>query len=675
MLDKAVLEMIMAQEPLLSVLERLCTRIEERAPGLLCSTLLLDQHKGVFCQAAGPSLPRSYLDALNGLRIGPQCGSCGTAAYERRTVIVSDITTDPLWRDYKHVALSHGLRACWSVPIASHDNQVLGTFACYYREPGFPGTEQMQLIERASHLAGIAIENHRARTELRVAETRYRTLVERLPAITYIAEIGIRGPWHYVSPQIESMLGFSPKEWMANPELWIERVHEEDREIAIAAEKRIQETGDLYKAEYRVRARDGRILWFRDEAKLLDSATNEPQVMQGVLYDITEHKRLEDQLRQAQKMEAIGQLAGGVAHDFNNLLMVMQAHTDRIRDNLTSGDPLYADAEEVHSAVTKAASLVAQLLAFSRKQLLQPKVLDVSVVLKDVGKMLARVLEANIDFRIETQPNLARVKADQGQLEQAILNLAVNARDAMPAGGMLVLEAHNCSFERSHTWQHSSLDPGDYVVLSITDTGTGMNAETQRRVFEPFFTTKSPGKGTGLGLSMVYGVVKQSGGAISVSSELGKGTTFKIFLPKCDVQAPQLQSRTAAPRVVSGNETILLVEDQEAIREVTSEYLMRRGFQVFAAPDGEAALRIAETHQVEIDLLVTDVIMPNMGGRELAVRLTALHPNAKVLFMSGYSDDALRTHKGFTEHAEVLQKPFSLPTLASKARELLDDHD
>ena len=671
LLDKAVLEMIRAQQPLSRILESLCLKIEERSPGLLCSVLLVNADGTTMSEGASPSLPPAYRAALQGLSIGPRAGSCGTAAYRQQPVVVTDIANDPLWANYKHLALPHGLRACWSMPIASHDGTVLGTFACYYREPLGPQPHHLQLIDRATHLAGIAIEHYRAKTELRAAETRYRTLVERLPAITYIAEVGIEGRWLFVSPQIEPMLGFTAEEWMADPGLWMSRIHHEDREIAIAAENRIQETQQLYKAEYRMLARDGRILWFRDEANLLDGASGAKPLMQGVLYDITENRRMEDRLRQAQKMEAVGQLAGGVAHDFNNLLMVMGAHIDRIRDRLLPDDPLGADAAEVHNAVQRAAALTSQLLAFSRKQFLQPRVIDVSSVLTGVARMLARVLPENIELKINSEDNLARVKVDQGQLEQALLNLALNARDAMPDGGKLTIQAASVRFDEPQNWRHSFVQSGSYVMIAVTDTGMGMDAATQARIFEPFFTTKAPGKGTGLGLPMVYGVIQQSGGAISVYSEPEQGTTFKIFFPDCEGEvSPEPKPAAAA---TTGTETILLVEDQVAIREVASVYLMGLGYNVLAAPDGEAALRIAETQQKQIDLVVTDIVMPNMGGQELGNHITRLYPKAKILYMSGYPDFAVRNSEDLTEHAEVLQKPFSLKSLASKARSLLDD--
>ena len=284
------------------------------------------------------------------------------------------------WKDYREVALPHGLRACWSSPIASQDGKVLGTFAVYYCEPRTPDVEHVQLVAHATHLAGIAIEHDRAKAELRAAEARYRTLVEHLPAITYIAELGAGGPWHYVSPQIEAMLGFTPAEWLSDPMNWMNHIYPEDREIALAAENLFQQT------------RDGRVLWFRDEGVLLKQSEGRGLLMQGVMYEITERKRLEDQLRHSQKLEAVGQLAGGVAHDFNNLLMLIQAHNEHLRDQLAADDPARKDALQIENAVTRAASLTAQLLTFSRKNVLRPKILDLNAVLADVGKMLHRLI-------------------------------------------------------------------------------------------------------------------------------------------------------------------------------------------------------------------------------------------------------------------------------------------
>jgi PAS domain S-box-containing protein len=706
LLNETVLGMIRAQAPLPNILEVLCAHIEKQHFGLLCSVLLLDADGTTLRHGAAPGLPKEYTEAINGTRIGPGVGSCGTAAYRKQPVMVSDIDTDPLWTDYRDLALLHGLRACWSTPIASQDGGILGTFAIYYREPRVPDAEHLQLITHATHLAGIAIEHDRAKAELRAAEARYRTLVERLPAITYVAELGAGGRWHYVSPQIETMLGFSPAEWLSDPMNWMNHIHADDRDIALAAEQLFLENHELFQAEYRMCARDGKLLWFRDEGVLLEETDGQAPLMQGVLYDITERKRLEDELRHSQKMEAVGQLAGGVAHDFNNLLMLIQAHNEHLRDGLGANDSAQKDSLEIEKAVTRAASLTAQLLAFSRKQVLRPKVLDLNAVLADVAKMLHRLIGENVEVKVVPAPSLGRVKADPGQMEQVILNLAVNSRDAMPDGGKLTITTSDIELDENDTRTHEGAPPGRYIMLAVSDTGDGMDTETQARMFEPFFTTKAPGKGTGLGLATVYGVVKHSDGWIWVDSEPGRGTTFQIFLPRVEetrveesprkearvnesplseslaqqsvADAPQAQeqpSRTAPSLATApkGTETILVVEDQDGIRDIVRESLRRNGYKVLIAVDGNEALQMAGGYSDPIHLLITDLIMPNIGGRELAQRLTPARPGMKVLFMSGYSEHSALDIEATSQSASVLQKPFSLDALARTVRCVLDE--
>jgi PAS domain S-box-containing protein len=677
-LTETVLGLIRAQAPLPKILEVLCQQIEKHSSGMLCSVLLLDADGTTLRHGGAPSLPPEYSRAVDGIQIGPCVGSCGTAAYRKQAVVVSDIATDPLWENYRQVALPHGLRACWSTPIASQDGSILGTFAIYYREPRTPDAQHLQLITHSTHLAGIAIEHDRAKAELRAAEARYRTLVERLPAITYIAELGAGGPWHYVSPQIESMLGFSPAEWIADPANWMNHIHPDDRGIALAAEKLFQETHELFQAEYRMSARDGRLVWFRDEGVLLQTA-GQVLLMQGVLYDITEHKRLEDQLRHSQKMEAVGQLAGGVAHDFNNLLMLIQAHNEHLRERLGPNDPAQKDALQIENAVTRAASLTGQLLAFSRKQVLRPKVLDLNAVLVDVAKMLHRLIGENIEVKVVPAPSLGRVKADPGQIEQVILNLAVNSRDAMPHGGSLTIETRDVELDENDSRSQEGAPAGKYVMLTVSDTGSGMDIETQAHIFEPFFTTKAPGKGTGLGLATVYGVVKQSDGWIWVDSAPGRGTTFKIHLPRVEEsETKESQTQTqpanipALANAPKGTETVLVVEDQDGIRDIVGESLRRNGYKVLIAVDGNEALQMAGTFADPIHLMITDLVMPNIGGRELAQRLTPLRPQMKVLFMSGYSEHTANSEDNGLP-ATVLQKPFSLDALARNVRRVLDE--
>src|SRR5580698_9424998 len=483
LLDDRVLAMIMGQNPLPQILSALCSDIERQYCGMLCSVLLLEADGTILRNAAAPSLAQEYSQAIDGLKIGPCAGSCGTAIYRKQPVVVSDIDIDPLWADYRELALSHGLRACWSNPIALQDGSLVGTFAMYYREPRKPEAEHLRLIAHATHLVALAIERDRDKTELRAAEDRYRTLVERLPAITYVAELGADGPWHYVSPQIESILGFAPEEFLADPLNWLNHIHSEDRHIAIAAEELFQETQELFQAEYRMFARDGRILWFRDEGVMLHAAADDHRsLMQGVLYDITEHKRLEEQLRHSQKLEAVGQLAGGVAHDFNNLLMLIQAHNERLRGRLAASDPAHKDAVEIQRAVVRATALTQQLLAFSRRQVLQLKALDLNAVLSDVAKMLERLISPDIELRVVPSATPQWVKADPGQLGQVILNLAVNARDAMPEGGQLTISASGVELKEPKAAFHGAIPPGAYAVLAVTDTGIGMETEIQEHI-------------------------------------------------------------------------------------------------------------------------------------------------------------------------------------------------
>jgi PAS domain S-box-containing protein len=668
-LYKSILKMISTQTSLAEILQALCRSIETEYPELLCSVLLLDADGVTLRSGSASSLPPEYTRCVDGVKIGPQAGSCGTAAYRSEPVIVVDIATDPLWKEASHLALAHGLRACWSTPILSRAGKVLGTFAVYYREPRGPEADHLYMIECATHLAGIAIEREHAEEELHAVETRYRALVERLPAITYIAEVGALGQWHYVSPQIQSILGFLPEEWMANSANWINHIHPEDRDHALAAETRFWEAGGIFRAEYRMFARDGRILWFRDDAVYLQTGDSQKPVMQGVLYDITEHKHLEEQLRQSQKMEAVGQLAGGVAHDFNNLLMIIQGHNERILNHLSPNHDAHKDANAIKEAVNRAAGLTGQLLAFSRKQVLQPRILDINIVVRDAAKMLHRLIGENIQVNLLTAPSLWHVKADQGQIEQVVLNLALNARDAMPHGGRLTIETSN--LEISQPADQVPVRPGKYVLVKVSDTGTGMDTETQRHIFEPFFSTKELGKGTGLGLASVYGVIKQSGGGISFLSQLGHGTTFSVYLPEaCELATTHNQEAVALPKS-KGTETVLVVEDEDQIRDMVSEYLQQNGYTVLHAQNGRDALEIVRRYKGLIHLLLTDVVMPELGGRELAEQLRRLRPRTKVLFTSGYLDTAV-DDKPADQQAAILQKPFALNTLASKIREVLD---
>jgi two-component system cell cycle sensor histidine kinase/response regulator CckA len=389
--------------------------------------------------------------------------------------------------------------------------------------------------------------------------------------------------------------------------------------------------------------------------------------------DATARKQLEDQLRQAQKMEAIGRLAGGVAHDFNNLLTIISGYGQLILGALPEKDPLRTQLTEVLKASERATSLTRQLLAFGRRQVLAPRVLDLNEVIVDTEKMLRRLIGEDIELVTVPGRELSHVKADPGQIEQVILNLALNARDAMPKGGRLTIEASSVTLDEVYADQHISVQPGPYVMLAVSDTGCGMDRETQAHLFEPFFTTKEKGKGTGLGLATVYGIVKQSGGYIWVYSEPGQGTTFKVYLPKIQEPVEATQAPPAERVSAGGSETILLVEDDSSVRSLVHAVLEPRGYKLLVARNGDDALFLCEQHKGPIHLLLTDVVMPGMSGRELAERLSPLHREMKILYMSGYTDNAIVHHGVLEANVRFLQKPFSPPALASKVRTVLNE--
>jgi signal transduction histidine kinase/CheY-like chemotaxis protein len=384
-------------------------------------------------------------------------------------------------------------------------------------------------------------------------------------------------------------------------------------------------------------------------------------------------RKHEEQLRQSQKMEAVGRLAGGVAHDFNNLLTAIIGYSELVQSRLDQADPLRCEVEEIGRAGHRAASLTRQLLAFSRKQVLQPEVLDLNAVITDIDKMLGRLIGEDIEMTAFPNPNLGCVMADPGQIEQVIMNLAINARDAMPQGGKLIIQTANVTLEDFYTDKRGlNLKPGPYVMLTVTDTGQGIDENILPHIFEPFFTTKEQGKGTGLGLSTVYGIINQSDGDIWVETEPGRGTTFNIYLPRVDSPAQEQQASKPRESSFSVSETILLVEDEDMVRKLVCEILKMNGYNVLQAANGREALPICEAHAGPIHLMLTDVVMPQMGGRELAERIASLRPEMKVLFMSGYTDDEIVHHEVPDAGIAFIQKPFTPDSLERRVRDLLD---
>ena len=510
----------------------------------------------------------------------------------------------------------------------------------------------------------LAIERKRAEEKIRDSEARLRVLVEQLPAalwtvdknLCFTSAVGAGLARLGLKPNLVG--GLSLFEYFGTTDSTF---------LPIVAHRRAVAGEPMtFHSEWKGGS-------YTCHVEPLRSSDGEPQGAICMALDITDRKQLEEQLRQAQKMEAVGRLAGGIAHDFNNLLMVIQGYADLLAERLPEGDPLRRNAEQIQTASQRATSLTRQLLAFSRKQMLAPKVLSVHAVVADMEKILRRLIGEDVQLETSSAPDLGLVKADRSQIEQVILNLAVNARDAMPEGGRLTIETANAELDASFAHPPAVLSPGKYVMLAVTDNGCGMDAETQTHIFEPFFTTKEKGKGTGLGLATVYGIVKQSGGYVWVYSEPGRGTSFKVYLPRIEEEtlAPSLEPPPQFRATPRGSETVLLVEDEKGVRELAREYLQMIGYTVLEAEDGYAALELASLHNGKIHLLMTDVVMPGISGRELSERVKTVRPDIQVLYMSGYADQAVVHHGILKSDAVLLQKPFTLSALALKLREIL----
>lgn len=481
-----------------------------------------------------------------------------------------------------------------------------------------------------------------------------------------------RAAW---SARAEMLHGLGDGQFGGTFDSFIAAVHPEDRDRVrrqVAESRRGQAESRI---EYRVIWPDGSIHWIIDVGRTFYDADGTAVRAAGVSMDITAQRNLEEQFHQAQKMESIGNLAGGIAHDFNNLLTAILGYSNVLLDDDESGtlprDVARSFVEEIQKAGERAASLTSQLLAFSRRQIIQPTVLDINAVIGGLDRMLQRLIGEDIELRTHLSETLCPTRADAGQIEQVIMNLVVNARDAMPTGGKITIETDNLELDEAYSRQHIAVAPGGYVMLAVSDTGTGMSPEVQARIFEPFFTTKPKGRGTGLGLATIYGIVKQNAGDIGVESEPGKGTTFKVYLPRVDdVPVAVQQKATTVPR--GRGESVLLVEDDHRVRKLARELLLRNGYEVIEGADAEDALRIAAAFPKPIDLLLTDVVMPGMSGRVLAQRLAGDNPRLRVLYMSGYTDDAIVNHGVLTPDIAFLQKPFTPATFARAIRDVLD---
>ncbi len=598
-------------------------------------------------------------------------GPTGTAIRTGRPVSARDLAKEPPFAPWRQEALRRGYASSIALPLL-HEGKAFGALMVYSQVVDAFDAEEVELLSRLAHDLAYGIQALRTRAERERAEealVKLRKAVESSGEVIFMTDR--EGVITFVNPEFTRTYGYTAEEVVgkATP-----RILKGGR-VTVEQYQNLWNSilnKRVFRGNFVNKARDGSL---REVENSVNPILDEAGGIVGFLAaqrDISERRLLEEQLRQAQKMEAVGQLAGGVAHDFNNLLTIINGYSDLALSRLDPADPLYADLAQIRQAGDRAASVTRQLLAFSRKQILQPQVLDLNAVLANTEKMLRRLIGEDVDLTLVCEPALGSVKADPGQIEQMVINLAVNARDAMPQGGELTLQTANVELGNSYVDFHPTAAAGRYVMLAVSDSGIGMNAETRARIFEPFFTTKEKGKGTGLGLATVYGIVKQSGGNIWVYSEPGKGTTFKIYLPRIDEVPATLTEQVTREAVRGGGETILVVEDEEGVRTLAAYILRERGYNVLESASPHDAVAISEARKEPIHLLLTDVVMPGMSGRRLAEHLTFSHRGMAVLYMSGYTDTAIVHHGVLEPGTPFLNKPFTPDALARKVREVLD---
>jgi PAS domain S-box-containing protein len=602
-----------------------------------------------------------YTDLAH-VRIEPGRGLGGLAIEQRRPMRTNAYLRDPrITHNYAQQIAALGITAQMVVPILI-DERVEGLLYVDNRVPrAFTDQHESVLVRLAAH-AAIAIRN------AQILEA------EQLATNDAVWDWDLVSQALWWNEGVNTLFGYTEEQVGADVAWWYETIHPDDRErVQRDIHAAIERGAESWTAEYRYRRADGSYANVFDRGYVLHDGDGRPTRMIGAMMDITQRLELEEELRQAQKMEAVGRLAGGVAHDFNNLLTIITGRTYLLLGRLKADDPARRSVELIQKTADRAAALTRQLLAFSRKQVLQKKILDLNTTVADVSTMLRRLIGEDVDLLLTLGPGAGRVNADRAQLEQTLMNLAVNARDAMPNGGTLGVETDQVRLGAAAPDRPDALPPGPYAVLRVMDTGVGMDAATQARIFEPFFTTKEPGKGTGLGLSMVHGTVRQHGGAIHVRSVVGGGTTFEIFLPQVEATAEAGDADDAGtPRPAAGQETILLVEDEDDVRALAREVLERQGYTVLEAGDGAQALQIHEKEGDRIDLILTDVVMPRMSGREMVDRVRATRPGMRVLYMSGYTGDAIVRHGVLDASMLLLGKPFTPAALIAKIREVLD---
>jgi len=598
-------------------------------------------------------------------RVGRSC-----TAFVFRTGLATLIPQSEFDRlvEQKEVELVGSPSPSWlGVPLKTPTATIGVLVVQHYQSETAYNLRDLEFIDSVGGHIALAIERRRAEEALRKSESTFRLLFEHNPLPTWVFDSETLR-FLQVNEAAVQQYGYTAEEFAS---LTMLDIRPPEERAGFKAQMATWPDAGQYRANWKHLSKDGRLINVEIISHQLEYAGRRVRLM--VAQDVGERQHLEQQLRQAQKMEAVGRLAGGVAHDFNNLLMVIKGHTELLLNALASSDPMSRKIGHIDRAADRATALTRQLLAFSRMQVLQPRLMNLNSIIEDMGNLLPRLIGEDIELVIRPGAT-GTIRADASQMEQVIMNLAVNARDAMPGGGKLVIETANADLDHTYSAGHPIVKPGHYVLLAVSDSGVGMDAATQAHIFEPFFTTKEQGKGTGLGLATVYGVVKQSGGFIWVYSEVGKGTCFKIYLPRVEQPAEATGVPQALAEVPRGTETVLLAEDEQDVREVAREFLESGGYQVIEAQNGEEALRIGSEHPGKIDLLITDMVMPGMRGAELAARLQQARGDLRVLYMSGYSEHSAAEPELGSKSMKLLTKPFSRGALLRAARELLNEN-
>lgn len=669
-----VLEAMALRLPLNQVLSRLVQSIEDASPGSRCAIMLVNDAGTHLTTGAAPNLPDAYNRAVNGAPIAPDGGSCGTAIWRKQRVIVADIERDPLWAQYRAYALPYGLRASWSTPIIAANGVALGGISVYYSLVREPAAAELSIVDDAVDLACVAIGQARAETAVLRSEAHYRAVVETAPSpIVGLDQYEAVNEWNRAAEQLfgrdrAAILGqhFSRTCLTADARVTFERCFDQSHahHIQLSCETEILRP-------------DGSTRWVLWSMSPIVTNSNGVDGLLAIAQDITARmeaeealRRSEHQLRHSQKMEAVGRLAGGIAHDFNNLLTVIQGNAVLALHDAATDTPQHVALSEVCDAATRASALTRQLLAFSRREPVEPTVLDLNAIVDNLRRMLGRLIGEHIQLDTDLATAAMTVVADRTNVEQLLINLVVNARDAMPEGGVLTVATQHVTLA-DEAAEDLELAAGSYVQLTVSDTGVGMDEHTRGRAFEPFFTTKPSGEGTGIGLATVYAIASRHQGAVDIESLPSIGTTVTLWLPAVDGVAASAQENGDHAAQTSGSGTVLLVEDEEAVRHLARRILVAQGYRVLEAANGEEAVQLWPQVSAEVDVVVTDVVMPRMGGQALVDRLRADRPDLAVVFCSGYSDNLLMPITPDDPRTAFLAKPFTSNGLVERVARLV----